>query len=586
LHSRRQSIIPIAIACLGAGMLLYWIGRARPLWVDEEMLLLNVRDRGFAGLAGALWLDQSAPLGWLMLERIALMTFGISEPALRLLPALFGIATLATAAWIGTRWMTPLGAAILVSLCAFGEWIVFFTLELKHYSADTCCALLVPAVAVWALEPDSPTLLVRRIGRWWIVAAIAHWFSNGGLFVTPGCAAVVTVACWRRGGWRLAARASLGAVMWAGSFAACYALVLRHAIANTYLRDYWAFAFPPVSAGAGATFAWLLNQFEPFATKPASSGLWLMFWIAYSVGILIGMARQRRLALMFATTPVSALALAALHIVPTFERLALWVVPSLYVGVALCGDAAVWLIRRPIAARGWFAGVFGRRIERRARRERPEFVGEFLGGLRGVCVRSFALFAAATAAWVSGDVVHRGVMAIVHKPMSNYGLDDRSSIRWLLATHRPGDVVLTTHYGLAALWWYGKLNVSDPERSGTLADGSPVFELQYAEPGAECERAGNRLAAALGGHQRAAVYLGFRMNVLPPGFDSLVLQDLGARGALVGYKPYAEESRLAIFDLAEPARSATNGSIAPDSRSNEASPVPAGCVTVVPARRW
>src|SRR5262245_41098739 len=130
------------------------------------MLLLNVRDRGFAQLAGALWLDQSAPLGWLALERLALLTLGTDERAVRLLTVVFGIGTLFTGVWIGRRWMSPAGATVLVLLCALGEWIVFFTLELKHYSSDTFWALFLPALAVWALEDStSPTTVASGLSR-------------------------------------------------------------------------------------------------------------------------------------------------------------------------------------------------------------------------------------------------------------------------------------------------------------------------------------------------------------------------------------------------------------------------------------
>ena len=47
------------------------------------------------------------------------------------------------------------------------------------------------------------------------------------------------------------------------------------------------------------------------------------------------------------------------------------------------------------------------------------------------------------------------------------------------------------------------------------------------------------------------VYLGFRTNVEPPGFDRLVLEELGRRGRLVGYRRYAEDSHVALFDLTE-----------------------------------
>ena len=48
------------------------------MWVDEEMLGLNVRDRSFTALTGPLWLGQAAPLGWLALERASMLTIGLS----------------------------------------------------------------------------------------------------------------------------------------------------------------------------------------------------------------------------------------------------------------------------------------------------------------------------------------------------------------------------------------------------------------------------------------------------------------------------------------------------------------------------
>ena len=272
---RLTAWLPFVVALTGSAVLLYWTGTARPLWVDEEMLLLNVRDRGFLELAGPLWLDQTAPLGWLALERLMLLTLGRSEPALRLLPVGFGIATLVTVAWIGRRWMGVVGATVFVALCATGQWLVFFTLELKHYSADLLGAVLIPALAAWAIEDDAafPDRASRRISRWWMAAALAQWFSNGALFVTPLCATVVAVCVARRRDRRAVAAMLTGGAVWSALFAANYAIVLRHASANTYLREYWAFAFPPVTEGMSATLAWMGHWFSSFAVKPAGTDI-------------------------------------------------------------------------------------------------------------------------------------------------------------------------------------------------------------------------------------------------------------------------------------------------------------------------
>src|SRR5205809_862507 len=100
-HKLRAWYWPASLAALaGATILIYWWHLARPLWVDEEMLALNVRDHRFFDLAGPLWLDQAAPLGWLALERLAWLTLGASERAMRLLPVFFGIGTLVICVWI------------------------------------------------------------------------------------------------------------------------------------------------------------------------------------------------------------------------------------------------------------------------------------------------------------------------------------------------------------------------------------------------------------------------------------------------------------------------------------------------------
>jgi hypothetical protein len=43
---------------------------------------------------------------------------------------------------------------------------------------------------------------------------------------------------------------------------------------------------------------------------------------------------------------------------------------------------------------------------------------------------------------------------------------------------KPGDVVMTTHLALAAVWWYGMIPISDEAGAGSaLRDGSPVYEM-------------------------------------------------------------------------------------------------------------
>ena len=450
----------VAIALAGAAVLIYWWRAARPLWVDEELLALNVRDRAFTELLGPLWLDQAAPLGWLALERTALLTFGLTERAMRLLPVLFGLSTLLTCLWIGRRWMTPVGSAILVLLCSIGQWVVFFALEMKHYSADTFLSLLLPALAAWCVEGEAAggSGVPRRAAVWWAVAAVTLWFSHGALFVTPLCAVVLLTACWWRQGWRVAMRAAVPGLVWLASFGLHYILELRHLLANPYLQNYWAFAFPPASGGMNATMHWWLGIFEPFALKPAGTGRWVLFWMASISGFVFAIWQRRMFGLMLITVPISAALLATLRIVPPNERLGLWIVPALYASVAMAGDAPVWLARR-------------------------------YSNRRPLTALAAAVCLGAIVTLVCADIFRRGQLELEAKPMSNYGLDDRSSVRALLALHRPGDVVMTTHFGLAGLWWYSGSNIAGADAGSQLQDGSPIFEIGHVASHSACDRA-------------------------------------------------------------------------------------------------
>ncbi len=82
-------------------------------------------------------------------------TLGTGELAARLVPLLFGIATLAVALWIGRRWMGPAGATALMLLCSISPWFSHYPFEVKHYTSDVFWALLLPALAVWAVEADA-----------------------------------------------------------------------------------------------------------------------------------------------------------------------------------------------------------------------------------------------------------------------------------------------------------------------------------------------------------------------------------------------------------------------------------------------
>src|SRR5262249_19034478 len=136
-------------------------------------------------------------------------------------------------------------------------------------------------------------------------------------------------------------------------------------------------------------------------------------------------------------------------------------------------------------------------------------------------------------------------------PLSNENhlLDDRSAVHWLMAERKASDVLMTTHLALPALWWYGGLDISR-----LLAGGGGLFspfEGRYVSPGESCQP--NALREALQGYERVLLYLGFRFDDVPRGFDDLVVEHLKELGVVEASRRFANWSRAVIVDLRAPA---------------------------------
>jgi len=209
-------------------------------------------------------------------------------------------------------------------------------------------------------------------------------------------------------------------------------------------------------------------------------------------------------------------------------------VPALYVGLVLLADAA------------WNAVARSERLS----------------------VRAPAALAFVAAALICGDIAVRGAEDGVGRARSadeNHALDDRAAVRWLKAQKQPGDVWMTTHYGVPAIWWY----------AGTRDER--IVEVAHQPEGPECRA--DPLSAALGEAPRVLLYLGFRPDDVPPGFDDLLVRRLTQLGSITGYRPFARASQALVIDRRVPSAAPAKLSQL-DRRIDTAPPEIGGCFRV------
>jgi hypothetical protein len=245
--------------------------------------------------------------------------------------------------------------------------------------------------------------------------------------------------------------------------------------------------------------------------------------------------------------PVSLFVFAGLRLVPIYERISLWALPATYVGIALLADAAVRFGR----------AAYARRTATGA----------------GLAVVASAI--TFVAFQVCYDIFERGRFdMLVGRPAdSNHELDDRSGIGWLMAQHQPGDVLITTQLGLPALWWYSGASIAAPGSGTRMTDGSPILQAQHFWP-TDCRSI--RVPDALEG-RRMLVYLGFRFDDTPQGFDDLLIESLSRFGTVVAEQRFSQAGRSLVFESRKPA--------APAARPVGTTPV-AGCVSLRPPLLW
>ncbi len=220
-----------------------------PIWGDEAFIAFNLFQRDFIGLTRGLEYSQVAPVLFLWGELAVTRLLGISELAMRLLPLLAGLASLALFWRLARSTVPPLAALIAVGLLAVARTPISMSTFVKPYSYDLlmALALIVPAVE-WLRRPQQLRWLVVLA----LAAPVALLSSYPAVFIAGAVSLALLPAAWRSG-W--AGRGLFAAynLLAAAAFLASYWIVGHeqldpvHGSVNAYLQAYWAEAFPPSS---------------------------------------------------------------------------------------------------------------------------------------------------------------------------------------------------------------------------------------------------------------------------------------------------------------------------------------------------
>lgn len=303
----------------------------RPFWTDEAQLALNIRSKTMLQLLGHLDFCQAAPPGFLLLEKLSTRLFGESEAVLRIFPLFAGICSLPVFVLLAKRTVRQSSVALAVAMFAISEPLIRYATELKQYSIDVLCALILWLLAASVFSERSRG---RSLVGLALVGILSPWFSFASILVFGGIAVVGLVRARLEKRTKAMVVWSWVAASWVISFAGVYAGCLSGLIASSAkaaLMDEKAVIPHDLSC-----VGWLLDKaFEilqfPVGVNALGTGL-------AAIGFLLGFVqvfrRQRPLAVCISLTLLLAFAGSWLALYPLFGRFLLFAVPAFELFIA------------------------------------------------------------------------------------------------------------------------------------------------------------------------------------------------------------------------------------------------------------
>lgn len=349
IRPSQVSLLLTAAVVLGLVLRIAAYGAGTALWLDEILLSRNILELPLTDLLmKPLALDQVAPRGFLLLERLAVGVLGPTEMALRLFPFLAGVAALLLFRRLAERMLDGLAVPVAVALFALALPLIKYSNDVKQYIFDAAAAivLLLAALVLHAPETSGGTRL--RLGA---MAFVVIWFSQASVIVMGGVGvafALEWLVARNDRHWRVL---TTTIPLWALASGVAVALGMQSMTPETraFMDDFWRPGFLPAPFSPATALAWFNGQLLSFFRDPLLlrypwPGLFLLLAIAGSVA---SWRRDRMRGLLLLTPLAVALLAAVARQYPFSGRLMVYLVPSLLLLVA----AGVEWVRHVVASR-------------------------------------------------------------------------------------------------------------------------------------------------------------------------------------------------------------------------------------------
>lgn len=322
------------IISVGIALRLIQYSLNRSLWIDEAFLSLNIIERSLPELLfQPLAYNQAAPIGFLLLEKLAVQAFGNSEYVLRLVPVLSGIAALLLFYAMAKWFSRSLTITLALALFTISDRLIYFSSELKQYSSDVAIALLL----FWVIIRFEAKITIFGSLSAGVLGAVAIWFSHPAVFVLVGLGGVLAIDNFTNRQWSKLSKIAIAGTYWIVSFVSFYFISLKPLTQNADLSSSWGgkgtfMPFPPLSI---SDFRWFIDTFFEVFKNPLGFYLVGVAAFAFIIGLTTGLIEKGKKVLLLISPILVTLIASGLQKYPFSDQLLLlFIVPFVLLLIA------------------------------------------------------------------------------------------------------------------------------------------------------------------------------------------------------------------------------------------------------------
>ncbi len=269
----------------------------RSLWGDEAMLALNISEKSYFQLLKPLEMNQVAPIGFLIAEKLLINLLGNHDWVFRIIPYTSFLLSILFLYKINQKVFNNEIISLTSSiLFVCNASIFYYSNEVKQYSSDTCISLLL----IFTFIKNSEFKNTKQILITTFVGIFSILFSNTTI-ITLLSLSFFNLSNSYNKEISINYKKTISLLICFFSFAIYYILFIKDHPTQKFMVDYWSArkAFPPENILSPEFRLFLFRKTKMlFSSYSEFGNVWVIIFVLFFIGIYFVYKKEKRLILL------------------------------------------------------------------------------------------------------------------------------------------------------------------------------------------------------------------------------------------------------------------------------------------------